>query len=99
MAEVVAGVLAGALPASQPFMEAGLDSLGAVDLRNALDARFAVSLPATATFDHPTTAAMAAFIAAELAPRAVRGHRLRNNVLCMSRCMPVLLRAVLITAP
>ena len=74
---MVAGVLAGGIPASQPFMEAGLDSLGAVDLRNALDARFAVSLPATATFDYPTTAAMAAFIAAELALACGAGHRLQ----------------------
>lgn len=51
----------------QPFMEAGLDSLGAVELRNALEARFDVSLPATATLDYPSITAMAAFIASKLA--------------------------------
>ena len=36
---------------------------GAVDLRNALAARFGVELPATAVYDHPTPAALAAQIA------------------------------------
>ncbi len=44
--------------------QAGLDSLGAVDLRNALSARFATdALPATLAFDYPTTAALAGLIA------------------------------------
>lgn len=46
----------------QPFMEAGLDSLGAVDLRNALSTQFSVELPSTVTFDYPTLQALAAFI-------------------------------------
>lgn len=37
-----------------PLMSAGLDSLGAVELRNAISARLSISLPATFTFDHPT---------------------------------------------
>ena len=43
-------------------MEAGLDSLGAVELRNALGERFSVQLAATATFDHPSISALAAHI-------------------------------------
>ena len=49
-------------------MEAGLDSLGAVDLRNALVRRFGLELPATATIDFPTIAAMAQHIAVRIAP-------------------------------
>jgi hypothetical protein len=44
-------------------MEAGLDSLGAVDLRNALATQFSVELPSTVTFNYPTLPALAAFIA------------------------------------
>ena len=57
----------------RPLPQAGLDSLGAVELRNALTARFAVELPATVTFDYPSVAALAGFVARQL---AVSGQRL-----------------------
>ena len=50
----------------QPLMEAGLDSLGAVELRNALGHRFGIPTPATLAFDHPSINALAAFIASTL---------------------------------
>ncbi len=54
----------------QPLAEAGLDSLGALELRSALGARFGVELPATLAFDHPTIAALGAHLAAALAVAA-----------------------------
>ena len=56
----------------QPLMEAGLDSLGAVELRNALGARFGIELPATTTLDYPTASALAAHLAARMAAGASR---------------------------
>jgi len=43
-------------------MEVGLDSLGAVELRNALSQQFELDLPATFTFDYPSVRAMSGFI-------------------------------------
>ncbi len=55
--------------ADEPLMAAGLDSLGAVELRNSLEAKFGMSLPSTLVFDYPSATAMAQHIAAHLAVR------------------------------
>lgn len=46
----------------QPFLEAGLDSLGVVELRNKIQIRFEVKLPATITFDFPTPSSLARYL-------------------------------------
>ncbi len=51
-------------------MAAGLDSLGAVELRNAVTEAFGVSLPATAALDLPTLEAMTAHVAARIVSSA-----------------------------
>ena len=55
------------VPVDQPLMEAGLDSLGALDLRNATAAHFAVDLPATLVIDYPTLNALALYISGLMA--------------------------------
>lgn len=52
----------------QPLAEAGLDLLGALELRDSLSAKFGMELPATLTFDHPTASALAAHIALTTKP-------------------------------
>ena len=39
-----------------------------MELRNAVASQYAISLPGTAVFDHPTPAALAAFVAGRMAP-------------------------------
>lgn len=51
-----------AIDPAQPLHELGLDSLMAVELRNAINAAFAVSLPPTALFDYPTLEALAVYV-------------------------------------
>ncbi|MGB1016001.1 MAG: type I polyketide synthase, partial [Nannocystaceae bacterium] len=50
----------------KPLMEIGLDSLMAVELRNALGHLFGVTLPATLAFDFPTVEALAERLAQEI---------------------------------
>jgi acyl carrier protein len=58
----------------QPLMEAGLDSLGSVDLRNILAAQFSVELPSTVMFDYPIIPALARFITSLLATQGVHSN-------------------------
>ncbi|HEV2147500.1 MAG TPA: acyl carrier protein, partial [Longimicrobiaceae bacterium] len=54
------------LERGRPLKEMGLDSLTAVEIRNALSAAAGHPLPATLLFDHPTVDALAAFLAREV---------------------------------
>lgn len=51
--------------------QAGLDSLGAIELRNAVRACFGVEVPATLALDYPTTDALAAYLGDLLAQKRV----------------------------
>lgn len=62
------GFLSGVKLVNTLISQAGLDSPGAVDLRNAVAAEFGVDLPATAAFDYPTVSALAAYVTQEAAP-------------------------------
>ena len=60
----LAATLTGTRPdANTPLAAAGLDSIGALELRDGLSTRFGVALAATAGFDHPTPAALAVHVA------------------------------------
>ncbi|MET9428342.1 SDR family NAD(P)-dependent oxidoreductase [Streptomyces sp. NPDC003036] len=50
------------------FVDLGLDSLGSVELKNALEAALGIPLPASTLFDHPDVRSLAAFIDEQLVP-------------------------------
>jgi len=51
------------------FLEMGLDSLTAIELRNALNQTTGLQLPSTVLFDYPNPAVLAGILRDELAPR------------------------------
>ena len=61
--EAVAAVLGPDVNPDEPLMASGLDSLGAVELRNALQAQIGSELPATLLFDYPSINAVTGFLA------------------------------------
>ena len=62
--EMVRDIAGGLVEADAPLMEAGVDSLGAVELRNQLQqlAMDGVELPSTLTLDYPTARRIAEFL-------------------------------------
>ena len=50
------------------YVQAGVDSLGAVELRNAVAEQYNISLPATTIFDYPSPTSLAAFVLSLIAP-------------------------------
>ena len=55
---------------SRPFLELGVDSVGAMELRNRLDAEIGVRVPVAVLANQPTLRELAAFVAQQLDPGA-----------------------------
>ena len=58
----VLDIIGAAVEPEEPLMAAGLDSLGAVELRNAIQRSLEIEVPSTFVFDYPTISAMASYV-------------------------------------
>jgi NADP-dependent 3-hydroxy acid dehydrogenase YdfG/acyl carrier protein len=66
----VAGIgISAPLDPRQPFAELGLDSLMAIELRNALSQSLGQALPATLVFDYPSLEALTGYVLDSVFPR------------------------------
>ena len=87
------------VPPTTPLMQAGLDSLGTLELRDALAAATGLGgLPPTLAFDHPTPLALAA----ELAERLAKIHGGEDAVVVVKKAaaeVDMLSPAIPTTAP
>jgi len=63
----VKSVIGKTVDPEEPLMAAGLDSLGTVELKNALESICGASLPSTLVFDHPTVSALSTYLSNQLA--------------------------------
>jgi acyl carrier protein len=81
----VLGAPAGSLDVRKGFLDLGLDSLMAVELKRRLHAQLALTLPATLVFDHPTIEDVATWIGRQLgvpgvaAPQSTSRHRAKTD--------------------
>eukprot|EP00889_Picochlorum_renovo_P002066 jgi/Picre1/29096/NNA_004489.t1 len=75
VAKSVERIIGSSVGLSEPLMASGLDSLGAVELRNALETAFEVQLPSTIVFDYPTVQSMSQFIQTLFEPEVITAEK------------------------
>ncbi|MFD0363634.1 SDR family NAD(P)-dependent oxidoreductase [Nocardia sp. GCM10030253] len=74
-----------AIDVERPFQELGFDSLGVMEFRNRVKSAVGINLGTTVVFDHPTPAALAAYIRQEIAPADDAPARIKSEVESLAR--------------
>jgi acyl carrier protein len=75
----VSDILGKEVAINEPLIDAGLDSLGAVELRDAVNVAVGMELPSTVVFDYPSVGAMSGFIVSQMHPEGEAGTEILDQ--------------------
>jgi 3-oxoacyl-(acyl-carrier-protein) synthase/acyl carrier protein/D-arabinose 1-dehydrogenase-like Zn-dependent alcohol dehydrogenase len=73
--DAVRSIIGQDISPDEPLIAAGLDSLGAVELKNALEGRIGLQLPGTLVFDYPTVSALTEHLHSQIPDEAAQEDR------------------------
>ena len=79
-------IMGAEVSAEAPLTSAGLDSLGAVELRKELATLTGLELPSTLVFDYPSAQAIAELLAGQLTPAPPEGAALCHLLARCNNC-------------
>lgn len=76
--KIVEGIVGRHVNIDQPLMDAGIDSLGAVELQSTISSHFGFSVPSTLIFDYPTISAIGSYLLSAISKIMPKDGRFQN---------------------
>ena len=97
--KIVTDVLGRDIGDNHGFMEAGLDSMGSIEVRNKIVATMNIDLGPTAAFDHPSINKIASFISGDISLQKARLAKAQESISQPENFLRVLVGSIASRAP